>query len=178
VLFRSLVELSSQGGNAPLTLAVSLVLDAQRDKETVAWVTDSESSFYPPDAAASGVDLEALAVVRVPGVRAILKVADRLIRSGAFGLVVLDLGQDPRVPLALVARLSGLAKKHDAAVLCLTEERRDAASLGPTISVRGEANRRLTDDAPFACRVELLKDRRGAPRPVHEGVHRRPEGLE
>ena len=77
-----LTELSSLGGAGALSLAFSLVLDAQAEGETVAWVTDSESSFFPPDAAAAGVDLEELAVIRVPGVPAMLKSADRLVRSG------------------------------------------------------------------------------------------------
>jgi recombination protein RecA len=170
-------ELSSQGGTAPLTLAFSLVLGAQRERETVAWVTDSHSSFFPPDAASAGVDVEALAVVRVPGVPAIFKVADRLVRSGAFGLVVLDLGADPRVSGALVARLSGLAKRHDTAVLCLTEKRREASSLGSLVAVRGEARRRLVGEGRFLCHVEALKDRRGSPGWIHEEVHGGPEGL-
>lgn len=129
-----LVELCGAGPAAALTPAFSLVLDAQRRKETVAWVTDSDSTFFPPDAAASGVDLDALAVVRVPGMRAILSAADRLLRSGAFGMVVLDLTSVPeggahagrrppretRVSLAVVSRLAGLARQSDAVALCLT----------------------------------------------------------
>ena len=172
-----LTELSSQGGQGQLSLAFSLVLNAQRQKETVAWVTDSHSSFFPPDVAAAGIDLQALAVIRLPGVRNQLKGADRLVRSGGFGLVVLDLGADPRVPAALVARLAGLAKKHDTVVLCLTEKRRDTSSLGARVSVRGEAHRTSHHDGLYTCRINVFRDRRHGQGWVHEEVLRGPPGL-
>lgn len=90
-----LIEISGQSATAALTCALGLVLDAQRHGEPVAWVSDVGSSFYPPDAADSGVDLEALVVVRVPATLAIPRAADQLARSGAFGLLVLDLGMSP-----------------------------------------------------------------------------------
>lgn len=49
-----LVEFSGQGNLANLTLACGLVLDAQREGETAAWITGKESTFYPPDAARTG----------------------------------------------------------------------------------------------------------------------------
>ena len=87
-----LTELSGVGGSACLTLATSIVLDAQRQEETTAWITSNNSNFFPLDVAAAGIDLEALAVVRVPDAPSVARAADRLARSGAFGLLVLDLG--------------------------------------------------------------------------------------
>src|SRR5512147_2110212 len=52
-----LVEISAGLAGAPLTLAFRLVLEAQRKGEPTAWVGRRESVFYPPDAAAAGVDL-------------------------------------------------------------------------------------------------------------------------
>ena len=49
-----LVELSGASDAASLTFAVSLVLDAQRRGEVVAWVTSRDSSFHPPDADENG----------------------------------------------------------------------------------------------------------------------------
>jgi recombination protein RecA len=83
------VELSGLGNSACLSMALGVILDAQRSGEPAGWVTRTDSCFYPPDAAASGIDLEALVVVRVPGDREIVRAADRLARSGAVGLVVL-----------------------------------------------------------------------------------------
>ena len=170
-------ELSGLGGSACLTLATSMLLDAQRQAETAAWITSNNSSFFPLDVAAAGVDLEALAVVRVPDAPSVARAADRLARSGAFGLLVLDLGAHPRVPAALQARLRSLARKHDTAILCLTEKRDSASSLGSLVSLRGEARiRRLSDDR-FACELRVLKDKHRGPGWIHTEICRGPEGM-
>ncbi len=172
-----LTELSGLGGSACLTLATSMVLDAQRQAETVAWITSSNSSFFPLDVAAAGVDLEALAVVRVPDAPSVARAADRLARSGAFGLLVLDLGANPRVPAALQARLRSLARKHDTAILCLTEKRASASSLGSLVSLRGEARIRRVGDDRFACELRILKDKHRGPGWMHTEICRGPEGM-
>ena len=172
-----LTELSGLGGSACLTLATSMVLDAQRQAETVAWITSNNSSFFPLDVAAGGVDLEALAVVRVPDAPAVARAADRLARSGAFGLLVLDLGANPRVSAALQARLRSLARKHDTAILCLTEKRASTSSLGSLVSMRGEARiRRLSDDR-FACELRVIKDKHRGPGWTHREICRGPDGM-
>lgn len=130
-----LVEISGAGNTASLTLAFGLVLEAQRQGEPVSWVTPRESFFYPPDAAEGGVDLDALVVIRLPDVRAVPRAGDRLVRSGAFGLVVLDVGT-AGIPTPLQARLVGLAQKHHTALICLTEKASEAPSLGSLVSLR------------------------------------------
>src|SRR5215475_7854103 len=111
-----LVELSARGATATLTSAIDLVLEVQQADEPVAWVTLGNATFYPPDVAASGVDLAALAVVRVHDVVAAARAAERLLRSGGFGLVVLDLvGSALELPIAHQGRLVTLAQTHDAA---------------------------------------------------------------
>ena len=175
-----LVELTGAGGAASLTMAASLVLDAQRRKETVAWVTSRESAFFPPDLAAGGVDLEALAVVRLPDPQCVARAAERLLRSGGFGLVVLDLGAGRGtgdVTMPLQARLVGLAEKHAAAVLCLTRKPAQAPSLSSLVSLRAESRRRRTAEGAFLCEVVALKDKRRAPGWTHAEVRHGPPGL-
>lgn len=87
-----LVELSARGATATLTMAMELVVEAQTQHEPVAWLTLSTGTFYPPDVAECGVDLAALVVVRAPDATAAARAAERILRSGAFGLVILDLG--------------------------------------------------------------------------------------
>jgi len=60
-----LVEISSEGPTASLTIAVGLILEAQQRGEPAVWIAASDSIFFPPDLDASGVDLAALPVVRV-----------------------------------------------------------------------------------------------------------------
>ena len=306
VIAGRLVELSDSGGGAPLTMAVALVLDAQRRRETVAWVTSRESAFFPPDVAASGVDLAALVVVRLPGpaafadvfadaarrggpspggpardrrvprdgdsavayrsrlgptssgrspasaaspaprsgpacgeirpylvggavtratslpprsgpaagpadglgpatapahartpgtptpaarvsavhaaagriaaAQAAARAAERLLRSGAFGLVLLDLGTGD-VAMPLQARLLGLAERHGAAIVCITEKPSSAPSLSSLVSLRVETHRRRTADGVFVCTVQSLKDKRRAPGWSEEEVRHGAAGL-
>ncbi len=170
-------ELSGTHASAALTLAFRLVLEAQRRGEPVAWIARRGNAFYPPDAAEASVDLEALAVVWVPEALPAARAADLLVRSGAFGLVVLDLGPAARLPAAAQARLSGLAKKHDAAVLCLTEKHGDRPSLGSLISIRAEALRTQRVEDLFQCEARVLKDKRRGPGWTHLEICRAPDGL-
>jgi recombination protein RecA len=172
-----LTEFSGRGDTAALTLAFLLVLDAQREGETTAWLGPQEALFYPPDAAAAGIDLAALAVVRCADVRALARVADRLARSGAFGLLVLDLGDGGDVPLAFQSRLASLAQKHDTAIVLLTEKAVDAPSLGSLVTLRGHTSRRMTADNRFVCRFHAVKDKRRGPEWRHEVVCHGPPGV-
>ncbi len=168
-----LVELSGLGNSAVLSAAVGLVLDAQERGEPVAWVTSTESSFFPPDAAEAGVDLAALIVARGEP-RKLAAMAEVLLRSGGFGLIVIDGTYD--LPLATQTRLLGLAQKHDTALVFLTEKAAEAPSLGSLVSLRGEARRRRQGDH-FVCEVRILKDKRRGPTWQHVEVRRGTTGL-
>ena len=154
-----LTEISSRDGAALLTLAFALVLDAQQQGETCAWIGRSESCFFPPDVAACGVDLDALAVIRVSTSKAITRCADRLLHSGALGLVILDLGHEHPLPPAGQSRLAGLAKAHDTALVCLTRKQRDSASMGPLVSVRAQAQCKQHLGGGYTCEALVLKDK-------------------
>jgi len=159
------------------------VLDAQAEGEPVAWLGSVASSFYPPDAAESGVDLEALLVVRVTptperSVPVLLATAaERLLRSGAFGLAVLDLGQGAELSQSLQSRLLGLAQRHHAAVLCLTHKPESSPSLGSLVSLRAQAVRTWLGQDRFACELRVLKDKRRGPVWSEREVYRGPLGL-
>jgi recombination protein RecA len=196
-----LVELSGDGASATLTLALGLVLDAQREGEPVAWISADASTFYPPDAALGGVDLNALVVVRVsasklapsepagstcsprakreagPGLSLLATAAERLLRSGAFGLVVLDLGKDASLSQPLQSRLLGLAQHHHSAVLCLTQKPEQAPSLGSLVSLRAQATRSWLGQDRFMCELSVKKDKRRGPVWSEREVYRGPLGL-
>jgi hypothetical protein len=108
----------------------------------------SAGPLYPPDVAESGVDLDALIVVQVPtehGEVGLARAAELLLRSGAFGLCVVDLSAPPtwsnwQVPKGMSekpsprlrgevwqARLAALARMHASRVVVLT---RAASGLG------------------------------------------------
>lgn len=161
-----LVEFSgANGGRGVLTVAMQLVLWAQQRGEPVAWITNQESTFFPPDAAEGGIDLESLIVVRVPQVEEVPRAADSLARSGAFGLLVLDLEGGGEVPPPLLTRLQGLARKHDMIVAFLTEKNAGAPSVGPLVSLRAEIS--CVRESPQTDRFRLssfvLRDKRRSP---------------
>lgn len=171
-----LVEVSSSTASASLTLTFALVAQAQRRGEPVGWITSQEESFYPPDAARCGVDLAALAVVRLAEPQSIARAGEKLLRSGGFGLVVLDLGAAD-IPMPLQTRLSGLAQHHHAALVCLTKKSRAMFSLGSLVSLRIHAEKKRTADHRFACALRVLKDKRRGPTWHHEEFHTGPAGL-
>jgi recombination protein RecA len=177
-----LVELS---GTAHLTAAIGLVLDAQIAGDGAAWVTLEHSSFFPPDAAESGVDIGALPVVRAPNVRTAGRAADHLVRSGGFGLVAIDLSSGPeatleqyeeKLPVPLLTRLLGLARQENVAVLFLTRKSEEKQSLHSLISLRADAQWKRRDEQ-FEIVVRALRDKHGGERWTHVETYRGPAGL-
>lgn len=178
-----LVELSVGG----MTTAVSFVTQAQAKGEPTAWVQPEGGTLFPPDLADSGVDLESLIVVHVPGrPHELIRATELLLRSGAFGLVVLDLTEGlPRGGSARwQGRLSALVREHRARVVVLSrrdaESARGQASLGPLMSLRVATHRESihAGEAPHVLmNHEVLKDKVGVgePRPLLRAL---PLGLE
>lgn len=175
-----LCELGPGREPAVLTAAMALVRDAQRAGEPAAWVALGEDLFHAPDAAAGGVDLAALPVVRTGDLAAAGRAADLLLRSGAFGLVVVDLlaaGERAVLPAPLQSRLVQLALRHDAAVLCLRRASPEAPSLGSLVSLRAVATRCRVGEGRYLCRVDVRKDKRRGPGWSWQGVWCGPDGL-
>jgi recombination protein RecA len=172
-----LTEFSGKGNLANLTLACNLVRDAQQEGETTAWITGEESSFYPPDAAQTGIDLAALAVIRCPGKGDLARVADRLARSGAFGLLILDLGKKGDISMPLQSHLAGLALKHHMVIIFLTEKADGMPSLGSLISLHGKTLTRRRNGGQFACSFKAVKDKRRGPGWTKEALYHGTPGL-
>jgi len=172
-----LVEVTAGAvGSAVTTAGLRLVRRSQCEGEPVAWVCGVEAAFYPPDARRCGVDLEALPVVRLDQAGEMGRAADRLVRSGGFGVVIVDLRGKPahsQLAEGLQRRLLMHAEAEEVAVVLLTEEKgRASGSLGPTVSCRIEASRRRRGpvsgaesggDGLFECRLEALSDARFGP---------------
>jgi recombination protein RecA len=171
-----LVEISGSTASAALTLTFVLVREAQERGEPVGWVTMSETSFYPPDAAQNGTDLATLVVVRLSHAESISRAGEKLLRSGGFGVVVLDLG-DADIPMPLQTRLTGLAHRHHTALVCLTKKESRAFSLGSLVSLRAHAEKQRAENNRFACTLRVLKDKRRGPTWHYEELYTGPAGL-
>ena len=171
-----LVEISSSTASAALTLTFTLIHEAQQRGEPVGWVTLADSFFYPPDAARGGADLAALVVVRLTHAESIARAGEKLLRSGGFGIVVLDLG-GADIPVPLQTRLTGLAHRYHTALVCLTEKSRAAFSLGSLVSLRAHAEKKRLEDNRFACALQVLRDKRRGPTWNYEDLYAGPAGL-
>jgi len=184
-----LCELSAVQSSVVLTLAMGLVLDAQLAGETTAWVTTTHSAFFAPDAAALGVDLRSLVVIRAGQREALGRAADHLARSGGFGLIVIDLASgddlnrthiDATLGMPLQSRLLGLAQKHHTALVFLSHKPAEEPSLSSLVSLRGHVQRRTHgphEQGRFAYEMIAIKDKRRAPGWSHVEVVDGPPGL-
>ncbi len=171
------VELAGAAATAALTACASLVLETQQRGELAAWIAGTRSTFYPPDFAASGIDVEGLPVIRIGDTRSAARAADTLIRSGSFALIVLDLGSDARFSLGMQSRLTGLAKHHHTTLLSITRTLRRSAPGGSLVSLRAETEKKRVDFDRFACELRVLKDKRRAPGAAQTEICRGPDGL-
>ncbi len=170
-------ELSGAASSATLTLSMDLVLDAQRQSEVVAWITTEDRFFFPPDVVECGVDLSSMVVVRTPSGTDIPRAGEMLIRSGAFGLVVLDIGKGVSIPLPMQARLVKLAQQHHTAVLYVTSKSDDSASVGSLVSLHATAAMSQTESGSYECGLKILKDKHSAPNWAHRETYCGPAGL-
>jgi recombination protein RecA len=158
-----LVELSSGRSSACLSLSCTLLLEAQRHSTSVVWISVTRDSFYPPDLAANGIDLSVLPVVWAPDIRSAVRAADQLLCTGAFGLLVIDLYRNARLPEPLQARLARSALHHGCTVCFLTVKAEASPSLGSMISLYARVSRSRSAAGRFRLDLQVLKDKRRAP---------------
>ncbi len=77
-------------GPAPGTQPAPAPNPAQ-NSALIAWIATNRSLFFPPDAVESGIALDRLVLLRLETPAAQIRAAIRVVHSGAFGLVVVDL---------------------------------------------------------------------------------------
>jgi recombination protein RecA len=179
-----LIEIASARDGAQMTAAVACLQHAQAQGETAAWVQPAGGPLFPPDLADSGVDLDALLIVNVPqsaGAFAAIKAAELLLRSGGFGLLILDMREQQAQGLvrdsAWQGRLLGVAREHDSRIVLLSAGATQAGSLGPLVSVCIEPHRRRLARGQFAVEHRVRKDKSGLLCTLADEQRRGPWGL-
>ena len=176
-----LLEVGSYGrrreGSASLTMVAEVLHQAQTFGAATAWIRARDSLFLPADMAAFGLDLQALALLTASGPTVAARMADRLLHSGAFGAVVLDLPPDSRLTTAIASRLAALARHHRAVVILLAESERPERASTPMVSLRAETFARPLRSGLYQCGLRALRDKRGAPGWTTENKYRAPAGL-
>ncbi len=169
-----LVELS---GGAVLTAAFELVAEAFHGHELVAWVGSDHRPFYPPDAHRAGVPVEEMVVVLLDDPRAAARASVRLLASGGFGLVVFDAPSFPSRAVyssAVMSRWVALSRKHQTAVVVVTDKKAEESSIGSLVSFRAEVRALQT---PGEIAIDVLKDKRHGPGAQQKRHCRLPDGL-
>ncbi|NPD22936.1 MULTISPECIES: ImuA family protein [Corallococcus] len=152
------VELCGEAASGRTSLALRAVAAAHRELRLCAWV-DGPKELYPPAAAALGVDLERLLVVRPQAFAQRVWAAVQLARSGAFTAVVVDLtlgvgapGRPERLALTEARKLADAAARGGTLVLLLTS---------PEAPADGLARLRLEARGVQGWSVELERSRGG-----------------
>lgn len=170
-----LAEVSEEAAAGAVSFVAEIIAEAQSQNEPVAWVAGTDSVFFPPDLDARGIDVSAVATVRVSGEADCLLATEWLVRSGAIGLVIVDCGEPWGVNDASLGRILKLAERSQSAVVFLTRKRRDDPSLGSRISLRGCVTR--SGGAPFAVDIHTLKDKRSSSSPRLSRRYHGPSGM-
>jgi recombination protein RecA len=176
-----LIEITRTRGGAQMTTAVACLRMAQAQGQPAAWVQPEAGTLFPPDLAQSGIDLDALLIVNVPGragAYGLPKAAELLLRSGGFGMVVLDLcGTAVQRDAVWQGRLLGLAREHDCWLLLLSDGAARPGSLGPLVSLCLQPQRKRERQGRFAVEQHVLKDKSGLLCPLAAQHRRGPWGL-
>ncbi len=170
-----LAEVSEETPSGAVSFVAEIILEAQTRNEPVAWVAGTESIFFPPDLVQRGIDLSAVAVVRVSGETDSLTSAEWLVRSAAMGLVIVDLGANRSLEDASLGRLLKLAERNLCAVLFLTRKRSNEPSLSSRISLRGCIARSGT--GPFVVEIHTVKDKRSSLSALQRRQYHGPSGM-
>ncbi|HVO39516.1 MAG TPA: recombinase A [Spirochaetia bacterium] len=170
-----LAEISEETPAGAVSIAAEIIAQAQTRGEPVAWIAGTESIFFPPDLLDRGIDLRAISVIRAGAEPESLTAAEWLIRSGAFGLVVLDLDGEGNVSDASLGRILKVAKRTQCAVLFLTRKHAGAPSLGSQISLRGCVTRCGAE--PILVHLDTVKDKRSSFSPRYSRQYHGPSGM-
>jgi len=159
-----LVEVSEAGSFGALSALCALLVQVQDKGEQTAWVETGSSIFFPPDLAFRGLDVEALCVARVPDAGGGLKAVDWLLRSGAFGLIVVD-WTDGAVEESVLGRWARVADEQGTSVVFLTRKKPSDPSVGTQVSLRAVVSFSASGETEW----QVIKDKLSGP-PSKQGV--------
>jgi hypothetical protein len=170
---RGVVELTAPralGGSTSVALAAICAGQARNPSAWCAWL-DPEATLHAPAVFAAGVDLARMLVVRSPRAQ-LARFAVKVVASGAFEVVVIDIDAIPRVSVMpgvmpggsgrdkqahkLIRKLALAAEPSGATVLLLTDASQPRALPWP-VAMRIELSRPNVRELV----VRVAKDRRG-----------------
>jgi recombination protein RecA len=144
----------------------------------VIWATESPAGFRSGVSAPAGTPRRTTQVASTGlAAAAACRAAERLLRSGAFGLIVIDLARDLDIAPPSQGRLLRLAETHNAQVLILRRKREDGRYQGSLVAVRAESSSEQSAPGRFRVTVTSTKDKREGPGWTRASEFRGPPGL-
>lgn len=162
-------ELVGPPGCGGTALALAAAAPVTGGGELVAWL-DPGAAFDPVRAEAAGVELARVLWVRPRHAAQALEVADLLLESGGFPLMVLDLGGEPDARLRLAPaswpRLAGRLREEPTALLVRSPRSLVGALARSTLAIRSAP--RAGPEGPPAERRVLVEVHRNRGGPVGE----------
>ncbi len=169
----------SASRNAPVLSFLSLfICEVQDLGESAVWVSACDSYFYPPDFEDNGVNLAALPVVWNPDVKAAVRSVEHLLRSNAFGLIVVDLPPHAIIDQGRLGKLARMADLNRISVVLITQHEDDTPfTLGSIISLRVSGKRIQSGAHLYRCTLSAIKDKQDPTGWQYSEVFHVPDGL-
>jgi recombination protein RecA len=151
-----LVEVAGPWSSGKTALVLGAVARVTGRRQLCAYI-DGRGELYPPSAAALGVDLERLLVVRPPP-RDVARAAEIVARSGAFPLVVIDLPDDQRIEDGTAGRLRAASAAGPTLVALATRPGGLSAAVVKLEVAAHVVTLRKGGQAPPGSQVRLARD--------------------
>lgn len=174
------VEFSGWNQSACLSLTIPLIIESQKGVKECAWILPAskrgESLFFPPDFNSAGIDCSRIPIIRSANVVDSFSIAEKLIRSGGFALVVLDLTEGKRVRASTVGRISSVAQRYQSLLLCLTRNPPGQPSLDPMIFIHVHVEAQL-NGGRYQVKATVQKDKTQSPGLQMKWIYETPIGL-
>lgn len=174
------VEFSGWNQSACLSLTIPLIIESQQGVKECAWILPAarrgESLFFPPDFHNAGIDCSRIPIIRSANVTDSFSIAEKLIRSGGFSLVVLDLTEGKRVRGSTVGRISSMTQRYQCLLLCLTRNPPGHPSLDPMVFIHVHVEASLIDGR-YQVSARVQKDKTQAPGQQMNWIYETPIGL-
>jgi recombination protein RecA len=175
------VEFSGWNQSACLSLTIPLILECQSGNKECAWILPSSehggSLFFPPDFAEAGIACSRIPIVRSKNAQDSFAIAEKLVRSGGFGLVVLDLTEGKRVRASTIGRINSMTQRFKTLALCLTRNPPGHPSLDPMISIHIHISVFAAPGRNCTVKATVQKDKTQAPGLNMKWLYETPIGL-
>ncbi len=171
-------RLAEISGSGRLSVASSLLAEAQQEGELCGWISTTLHTVFPPDLENNGVDLSLLYFFWIDTPGGATKALEYLLRSEAFGLVILDMSKHPGVQDGISGRLMRLAGKVRCGVVALSDLQDAPQSIfGSLTSLRINTRLEPASDGRLAVALTAERDRSAAPHWRRRLTYHAPTGL-